>query len=99
MRTALSISSTPRSSTFERCGGCGYDAYSHGPHGACPTSNDLDRTDPRGYRDHEYRTCPRCQRRHVATLRLTSLILAAYPDLDDRSDSQVDHFDYCLSIH
>jgi hypothetical protein len=63
-----------------------------------PDDEHVDGTDPRGYRDHEYRTCPRCQRRHVATLRLTSLILAAYPDLDNRSDSQRDHFDYVLSV-
>lgn len=45
-----------------------------------------------------YRTCPRCQRRHAAVARLERLILAAFPDLNDRSDMMTDHFDYCLSI-
>jgi len=45
-----------------------------------------------------YRECPRCQRRYQARERVERLILAAFPDLNDRSDAMVDHFDYCLSI-
>lgn len=57
---------------------------------------------PRVSHEHcgtEYRDCPRCQRRYVARERLEKLILAAYPDLNDRSDLMTDHFDYCLSIN
>lgn len=45
-----------------------------------------------------YRDCTRCQRRHAATERLARLILTAFPDWDDRSDSQADHFDYVVSV-
>lgn len=48
--------------------------------------------------DREFRECPRCRRRHAARERIERLILAAFPDLGDRSDAMTDHFDYCLSI-
>ena len=46
-----------------------------------------------------FRDCAECNRRWQAKERIEPIILAAYPDLDNRSDSQSDHFDYCLSIH
>ena len=42
--------------------------------------------------------CPHCKQQWQAHQRLEKIILAAFPDLDDRSDSQSDHFDSCLSI-
>jgi hypothetical protein len=52
----------------------------------------------RGAADHEYRDCPMCQERNRAQDRITQIILAAFPDLDDRSDSMTDYFDFCLSV-
>jgi len=46
----------------------------------------------------EYRECPRCVRRRRGEERVERLILAAYPDLNNRSDPMVDHFDYCLMV-
>jgi hypothetical protein len=46
-----------------------------------------------------YPQCANCELAGEAKRRLNRLILAAFPNLDDRSDSQSDHFDYCLSIH
>lgn len=54
--------------------------------------------EPNRYDPNSYRNCPRCSRRHAAENRLERLILAAYPDLNNRSDSMTDYFDYCLSI-
>ena len=42
--------------------------------------------------------CPDCAKRWNAHNRIEEIVLAAFPDLGDRSDSQSDHFDYCLSI-
>jgi hypothetical protein len=42
--------------------------------------------------------CPWCKLEWAAHHKLEQIILAAFPDLDDRSDSQSDHFDSCLSI-
>lgn len=42
--------------------------------------------------------CEACSRVRRADRRLEALILSAYPDLNNRSDSTVDHFDYCLSV-
>lgn len=42
--------------------------------------------------------CAGCNMRQAAIARLEALILAAYPDMADRSDTQSDHFDYCLSM-
>jgi hypothetical protein len=52
----------------------------------------------RGAADHEYRDCPMCQERNRAQDRITQIILAAFPDLDDRSDSMTDYYDFCLSV-
>ncbi len=42
--------------------------------------------------------CPDCARRQEAKKKLAAIILAAFPDLADRSDLQSDHFDYCFTI-
>jgi hypothetical protein len=42
--------------------------------------------------------CPQCGQRWNARKHLEAIILAAFPDLDDRSDLQSDCFDYCLSF-
>jgi hypothetical protein len=36
--------------------------------------------------------------RNAAVVRIEAIILAAFPDLDDRSDSMIDYYDYRLSI-
>ena len=43
--------------------------------------------------------CPACHRRGEAKRKLQDMILGAYPDLDDRSDSITDYFDFCLSFN
>jgi hypothetical protein len=48
---------------------------------------------------HERATCPICRERQAAVERVEEIILAAFPDLDNRSDSQTDHYDYCLGIN
>ena len=42
--------------------------------------------------------CPLCKEHWEAHQLIEKIILAAFPDLDDRSDSQSDHFDDCLSV-
>lgn len=42
--------------------------------------------------------CPYCKQEREAHEKLEAIILAAFPDLNDRSDHQTDYFDYCLSI-
>jgi hypothetical protein len=42
--------------------------------------------------------CPVCRVARLGEKIITGHILAAFPDLDDRSDSQVDHFDYVFSV-
>lgn len=42
--------------------------------------------------------CPDCAERWQARQKVRAIILAAFPDLDDRSDPQVDYFDYCVSV-
>ncbi len=60
-----------------------------------PPAAEHDRDRPSG---HENVTCPHC-REHVAARRhVRALILAAFPDLDDRSDYQSDYHDNPLSI-
>ena len=34
----------------------------------------------------------------AATERIHAILLAAFPDLDDRSDSRTDYFNYCLLV-
>jgi hypothetical protein len=43
--------------------------------------------------------CPASARNIAADRKLEQIILAAFPDMDDRSDSQSDHFDCPFSIH
>lgn len=43
--------------------------------------------------------CPYCSVRKDVHDKLEQIILAAFPDLDDRSDSISDYYNYCLSIH
>lgn len=43
--------------------------------------------------------CPYCKARKEVHDKLENVILAAFPDLNNRSDSQSDYFDYCLSIN
>ena len=42
--------------------------------------------------------CPACRAHQEAKKKLEVLILAAFPDLDNRSEYVSDYFDYCLSI-
>ena len=42
--------------------------------------------------------CPLCKEHWEAHQRIQQIILAAFPDLNDRSDSQSDNFDDCLSV-
>lgn len=51
------------------------------------------------WREHEFATCPACQRSQRAQQHLEEVILSYFPDLNDRSDSMTDYFDYRLSIH
>jgi hypothetical protein len=37
--------------------------------------------------------------RHDVNAKVRDIILAAFPDLDDRSGPQSDHFDYCVSVY
>lgn len=42
--------------------------------------------------------CPKCHERWQARQHLENIILSAFPDLDNRSNTQTDYFDYCLSF-
>lgn len=46
----------------------------------------------------EYTNCLICKRYGKAKAKLEALVLAAYPDLDDRSDSMTDYFNFCLMV-
>lgn len=48
---------------------------------------------------HDFATCPTCQQRNRAERRIVDIIVAAFPDMRDRSDYQSDYFDFALSIH
>lgn len=51
------------------------------------------------YNDYPTRQrCPHCKKRTDAEHHLEKIILAAYPDLEDRNDVMTDYFDYCLSF-
>jgi hypothetical protein len=50
------------------------------------------------FREHRVNTCRHCHLQERARRRLEAIILAAYPALDNRSDSMTDHFDYRLSV-
>jgi hypothetical protein len=43
-------------------------------------------------------SCNFCRREWEAKQKIKSIVLAAFPDLDDRSDTQSDYFDYCISV-
>ena len=53
----------------------------------------------RGAAGHEYLSCPTCGQHTRAEKKIRDIILAAFPDLNDRSESQSDYFDFCLSIN
>jgi hypothetical protein len=48
--------------------------------------------------EYKYRDCPTCQRHGKLKRKLARIILAAYPDLGDRSEIQSDYFDYIFQI-
>lgn len=48
--------------------------------------------------EHNSRVCDVCQRNNAAERKVHRIVLAAYPDLDDRSDSQTDHFDFVYTV-
>ena len=48
--------------------------------------------------DQWARDCEHCQLKQAAETKLEAILLAAFPDMDDRSDTQTDYFDYCFSI-
>jgi hypothetical protein len=50
------------------------------------------------FREHYVYNCRHCHLKERARRRLEAIILAAYPALDNRSDSVTDHFDYRLSV-
>jgi hypothetical protein len=45
------------------------------------------------------RGCAGCARAHAAEQKLGRIVLAAYPDMDDRSDSMTDYYDRRFSVH
>ena len=47
---------------------------------------------------HDCEQCPDCLAYRKATIQVGALILAAFPDLADRSDSQSDYFDFCYIV-
>lgn len=47
----------------------------------------------------EFADCLVCRRNGKARKMLRAIILAAFPDLDDRSDGRSDHYDFKFSIH
>jgi hypothetical protein len=48
--------------------------------------------------DHDFPACPICLQRHYAAEHVERIILAAFPDLDNRSEHGTDYYDYCLSL-
>lgn len=45
------------------------------------------------------KSCQWCAEEKQAIEKIRSIVLAAFPDLDDRSDTQSDYFDCCLTIY
>jgi len=43
--------------------------------------------------------CPFCKETHAARKQIEAIILAAFPDLDDRSHLVEDYFDFCFTIN
>lgn len=52
-----------------------------------------------GVEMHSRFYCPTCKANAAASEKLHTLILAAFPDLGDRSDIQVDHFDFVYTVN
>src|SRR5262245_59495165 len=50
------------------------------------------------YRGLPSSECPDCGQKQKSRRHLESIILSAFPDLDDRSDRLTDYYDYCLSF-
>jgi hypothetical protein len=48
--------------------------------------------------DHNRMECPVCQVNITADRKLSALVLQAFPDLDDRSDSMTDYSDFVFSV-
>lgn len=48
--------------------------------------------------EHRTHECPVCQRNRAAEDKMHRIILAAFPDLGDRSDSMTDHFDFVYTV-
>lgn len=43
--------------------------------------------------------CPACSRRSRIRDKVEAILAKAFPNHDNRSDSQSDHFDFCWSVH
>lgn len=51
------------------------------------------------WNEHERRECLVCERNQAADKKLHAIIMAAFPDLGDRSDSMTDHFDFVFTVN
>jgi glycogen debranching enzyme len=60
------------------------------PHGNTWTAHGIDR--------NAATRCPACRDREAAKKKLEAILLAAFPNHDDRSDLQTDYYDFCWSI-
>lgn len=47
---------------------------------------------------HIVHECSTCSRNLAAERKITAIVLAALPDLDDRSDSMIDYFDFVFMV-
>lgn len=69
-----------------------------------PDIGEVDETEHAKIHDDLWRTqrpgkdCPHCGQRWNARYHLEEIILAAFPDLNDRSILREDYYDYCLSF-
>lgn len=48
---------------------------------------------------HIVHECPTCSRNLAAERKITAIVLAALPDLDDRSDTMTDYFDFVFMVN
>jgi hypothetical protein len=48
---------------------------------------------------HDFPTCPACRQRAAAMKHVKRLILAAFPDLDDRNEYPGTDYDFCLTVN
>lgn len=60
-----------------------------------PEAVEHDRDEASG---HDWATCPVCEQHVRAEKHLRAILLRAFPDMGDRSDSQSDHYDNPISI-